>query len=203
MLISKICNLISDRCIACNCRYLRLCCRYLWLHYLQIFANANVDWMLKRLAIICTFSLDSNVRFSVYIASIWSRSSYVATSNIRIFCFVVAVSTSTTSSGELATACTNRTRRHSQWSDHVVSVSPLWTVLDVSRLSHSPASSTIAHRVAQLKPLHWPLWVKTTPNISQESVASLLRCGRLFNDSFITNLLRGLTVKEFRKSLSI
>ena len=197
MLISKICNLISDLCIAYSWRHLRLWCRYLWLHYLQI--SANVDWMLKRLAIICTFSLDSNARISVYIASIWSRSSDVATSNIRIFCFVVVVSTSTTSSGELA----QQNTASSQWSDHVVSVSPVWTVLDLSRLSHSPASSMLAYRVAQLKPLHWPLWVKNTPNISQESVATLLGCGRLFNDSFITNLLRGLTAKEFRKSLSI
>jgi len=39
-------------------------------------------------------------------------------------------------------------------------------------------------------------------NISQGSVATHLRCGGIFDDSFITNVLR-LTVKEYCKSVGI
>jgi len=34
-------------------------------------------------------------------------------------------------------------------------------------------------------------------NISHGSVATLLRCGGLYNDVFIANLLLSVTVKEF------
>jgi len=36
-------------------------------------------------------------------------------------------------------------------------------------------------------------------NISQRSVATYLRSGGIFDDSFITNLLLSLSVKEFKK----
>jgi len=39
--------------------------------------------------------------------------------------------------------------------------------------------------------------------ISEGSVAMHLRCGGIFNDSFITCLLLSLTVKEFWKSVNI
>jgi len=40
-------------------------------------------------------------------------------------------------------------------------------------------------------------------NISQGSVVTRLRCGGIFNDSFIANLLQIVIVKEFQKSASI
>ena len=44
-----------------------------------------------------------------------------------------------------------------------------------------------------------------TVNISQGSVATVVRCGRIFNDSFtaIMNLLASLSAKELRKSVEI
>jgi len=40
-------------------------------------------------------------------------------------------------------------------------------------------------------------------NISQGSVATPLRCGAIFKNAFIANLLRNLAVQEFWKSVSI
>jgi len=47
-----------------------------------------------------------------------------------------------------------------------------------------------------------PCFIKNNPllnYISQGSVAMRFRCGRIFNDSFVTRLLMSLTVKEFVK----
>ena len=40
-------------------------------------------------------------------------------------------------------------------------------------------------------------------NISQGSVVTRLRCGGIFNDSFIANFMQIVIVKEFQKSVSI
>jgi len=40
-------------------------------------------------------------------------------------------------------------------------------------------------------------------DISQGSVVKHLRCGAIFNDSFIADFLQIVTVKEFQKSASI
>jgi len=40
-------------------------------------------------------------------------------------------------------------------------------------------------------------------DISQGRVATCLRCGGMFNNDFIVDLLTSLSVKEFRKSVSI
>jgi len=40
-------------------------------------------------------------------------------------------------------------------------------------------------------------------DISQGSVVTHLRCGGIFNDSFIANFLQIVIVKEFKKSASI
>jgi len=40
-------------------------------------------------------------------------------------------------------------------------------------------------------------------DISQGRVATCLRCGGMFNNDFIADLLTSLSVKEFRKSVSI
>jgi len=40
-------------------------------------------------------------------------------------------------------------------------------------------------------------------SFSQGSVATRLRCGGIFNDSFIANFQQIVTVKDFQKSVSI
>ena len=49
---------------------------------------------------------------------------------------------------------------------------------------------------------HWT-WQFLNTEISQGSVAKRLRCGGMFNDDFIANLLLSLPVKEFWKLVSI
>ena len=49
---------------------------------------------------------------------------------------------------------------------------------------------------------HWA-WQFLNIDISQGSVATWLRCGEMFNNDFIANLLMSLPVKELWKSVSI
>jgi len=57
--------------------------------------------------------------------------------------------------------------------------------------------------IAQFTALsHWA-WQFLNKEISQDSVATQLMCGGMFNNDFIANLLVSLQVKEFWKSISI